>query len=165
MRRKAWHGIAVLTGAIALMWVVADAFGGVSGIIEALSAERRGLERELADAKKKLPTGGGAAQVEMIGDLALTPEGSVDAVIIDVGGFLGIGEKPVAVAMDNLNFMRDGNGTLYLYTQFTEDQLENAPEYNSDTYAENRDTMRIENQGQMSGQSGSTDGTAEPTNN
>jgi Na+/proline symporter len=28
-----------LTGAIALMWVVADAFGGVSGIIEALSAD------------------------------------------------------------------------------------------------------------------------------
>ena len=80
--------------------------------------------------------------------------------------FLGIKAKqPVAVAMDNLNFMRDGNGTLYLYTQFTEDQLENAPEYNSDTYAENRDTMRIENQGQMSGQSGSADGTAEPTNN
>ena len=44
----------------------------IVGRIEALSAERRGLERDLAEAKKKLATGGGAAQVEMIGDVALT---------------------------------------------------------------------------------------------
>jgi len=79
-----------------------------------------------------------------IGDIALNADGQVDAVIVDVGGFLGIGEKPVAVGMDNLNFMRDQSGTLYLYTQFTEDQLNNAPEYSKDTYAENRDTMRLE---------------------
>lgn len=80
-----------------------------------------------------------------IGDIALNAQGTIDAVIIDVGGFLGIGEKPVAVAMDNLQFMQDANGSLYLHTQFTEDQLKNAPEYNSDTYAQNRDTMRLEN--------------------
>ncbi|MCD1641446.1 PRC-barrel domain-containing protein [Aurantimonas coralicida] len=84
-----------------------------------------------------------------IGDIALNAEGSVDAVIVDVGGFLGIGEKPVAVAMDNLQFMQDANGSMYLYTQFTEEQLENAPEYNADTYAENRETMRIQNGGMM----------------
>ncbi|MAU96883.1 MAG: hypothetical protein CMP81_13505 [Fulvimarina sp.] len=93
-----------------------------------------------------------------IGDIALNADGQVDAVIVDVGGFLGIGEKPVAVGMDNLNFMRDQSGTLYLYTQFTEDQLNNAPEYNKDTYAENRDTMRLEGGAStgsnMSGQTG-----------
>ncbi len=62
-----------------------------------------------------------------IGDIALTPEGQVDAVIVDVGGFLGIGAKPVAVAMDNLQFMRDSGGSLTLTTQFTQDQLRNAP--------------------------------------
>lgn len=82
-----------------------------------------------------------------IGDIAMNAEGRIDAVIVDVGGFLGIGEKPVAVGMDNLNFMRDQDGTLYLYTQFTQDQLENAPEYNQDTYAENRDSMRIQEGG------------------
>ncbi|MEF2550825.1 PRC-barrel domain-containing protein [Aurantimonas sp. A2-1-M11] len=86
-----------------------------------------------------------------IGDIAISPEGQVDAVIVDVGGFLGIGEKQVAVSMDNLQFMRDANGSMYLYTQFTEEQLENAPEYNADTYAENRGTMRIQNNG-MTGQ-------------
>jgi len=78
-----------------------------------------------------------------VGDIALSQGGQVDAVIVDVGGFLGIGEKQVAVAMDNLQFMKDSGGSMYLYTQFTQDQLKNAPEYNSDTYAANRDQMRI----------------------
>ncbi|MBP0615688.1 PRC-barrel domain-containing protein [Jiella mangrovi] len=97
-----------------------------------------------------------------IGDIAMSADGKVDAVIVDVGGFLGIGEKPVAVGMDNLNFMRDKNGSLYLYTQFTEDQLNNAPEYNKDTYAENRDQMRLESGDaattDQSGQSGEGSG-------
>ncbi|WP_168990439.1 PRC-barrel domain-containing protein [Aureimonas flava] len=84
-----------------------------------------------------------------IGDIALTPEGQVDAVIVDVGGFLGIGAKPVAVAMDNLQFMRDSGGSLTLTTQFTQDQLRNAPEYNRDSYAENRDQMRVSNPGDV----------------
>ncbi|WP_182085426.1 PRC-barrel domain-containing protein [Aureimonas sp. ME7] len=84
-----------------------------------------------------------------IGDIALTPQGQVDAVIVDVGGFLGIGAKPVAVAMDNLQFMRDSGGTLTLTTQFTQDQLRNAPEYNRDSYAQNRDQMRVANPGDI----------------
>lgn len=78
-----------------------------------------------------------------VGDIALTAEGQVDAVIVDVGGFLGLGAKPVAVAMDNLQFMKDSGGSLFLYTEFTEDQLKQAPEYNRDSYAENRSTMRV----------------------
>lgn len=84
-----------------------------------------------------------------IGDIALTPDGQVDAVIVDVGGFLGIGAKPVAVAMDNLQFMRDSGGSLTLTTQFTQDQLKNAPEFNRDTYAQNRDQMRVANPGDV----------------
>jgi len=84
-----------------------------------------------------------------IGDLALTPQGQVDAVIVDVGGFLGIGAKPVAVAMDNLQFMRDSAGKATLTTQFTQDQLRGAPEYNKDTYAQNRDGMRVANPGDL----------------
>jgi ribosomal 30S subunit maturation factor RimM len=84
-----------------------------------------------------------------VGDIALNAEGQVDAIIVDVGGFLGIGEKPVAVAMDNLQFMKDSGGSMYLYTQFTQEELNNAPEYNSSTYAENRDQMRIGAGGQV----------------
>ncbi|WP_062227300.1 PRC-barrel domain-containing protein [Aureimonas frigidaquae] len=84
------------------------------------------------------------SSIGSVGDIALTPEGQVDAVIVDVGGFLGIGAKPVAVAMDNLQFMRDSGGSMYLSTAFTQEQLGAAPEYDRDSYADNRDSMRIE---------------------
>lgn len=78
-----------------------------------------------------------------IGDVVLTPEGEVEAVIVDVGGFLGIGEKEVAVSMENLVFMTDEGGDLFLYTEFTEEQLEAQPAYDEATYAEQRDEMLL----------------------
>jgi len=45
-----------------------------------------------------------------IGDIVLTADGNIDAYIIDVGGFLGIGEKEVALGSDNLAFMTDNDG-------------------------------------------------------
>ncbi|WEX10047.1 PRC-barrel domain-containing protein [Chelativorans sp. AA-79] len=82
-------------------------------------------------------------RVGEIGDVVLTPEGDVDAAIVDVGGFLGIGEKEVAIGMDNLVFQTDDNGELYLFTDFTQDELEAQPAYDEATYAENRDQMRM----------------------
>ena len=78
-----------------------------------------------------------------VGDLVLSQDGQIDAVILDVGGFLGIGEKEVAIGMDRLEVMRDENGNRYLYTPFTQEQLEAQPEYNETTYAEGRDQMRL----------------------
>src|SRR5690606_30565628 len=40
-----------------------------------------------------------------IGDVILSQDGQIDAVLVDVGGFLGMGEKQVALGMDNLQFM------------------------------------------------------------
>ena len=70
------------------------------------------------------------ANLGEIGDVVLTGD-KVDAVVIDVGGFLGVGEKPVAVGMDNLAFMADKDGNHYLYTTFTKAQLEAAPAYDA----------------------------------
>ncbi|TGT62303.1 PRC-barrel domain containing protein, partial [bacterium M00.F.Ca.ET.159.01.1.1] len=64
------------------------------------------------------------AKVGEIGDVILTGDKKVDSIIVDVGGFLGIGEKKVAVGMENLKFLTDKNGNRYLYTNFTKDQLE-----------------------------------------
>lgn len=77
-----------------------------------------------------------------IGDVVLQ-DGKVDAVIIDVGGFLGVGEKEVAVGMENLAFMADEDGDRYLYTNFTKEQLDAAPAYDEANYATKRDEMRI----------------------
>ena len=49
--------------------------------------------------------------------------------IIDVGGFLGIGAKPVAVPVSDLEFMRDENGDVHAVTSWTKDQLEKMPEH------------------------------------
>lgn len=50
-------------------------------------------------------------------------------VIIDVGGFLGIGAKPVGVPLSDLDFMRDEDGDVHAVTTWTKDQLKEMPEH------------------------------------
>lgn len=83
------------------------------------------------------------ANVGEIGDVVLAGDGKVDAYIIDVGGFLGVGEKEVAVSGDNLAFMIDKDGNKYLYTSFTKEQLDAQAAYDEATYAEKRDEQRL----------------------
>lgn len=79
------------------------------------------------------------ANIGEIGEIIVTADGKVDAVVLDVGGFLGVGEKKVAVGMDNLAFMTDKDGNKYLYTTFTKEQLEAQPAYDAASFAEKRD--------------------------
>ena len=83
------------------------------------------------------------AKVGEIGDIVLSTDKKVDAIVVDVGGFLGIGEKSVAVGMEKLKFMIDKNGNRYLYTNLTKAQLEAQAAYDKSTYAQNRDKQRI----------------------
>ncbi|WP_377844068.1 PRC-barrel domain containing protein [Bosea sp. UC22_33] len=50
-------------------------------------------------------------------------------VVIDVGGFLGIGAKPVSVSLSELEFMRDEDGDVHAVTTWTKDQLKQMPEH------------------------------------
>jgi len=95
------------------------------------------------DLKGTTVYGANDVRVGEIGDVVLTPDNKTDAVIIDVGGFLGIGEKEVAVGMDNLKFMTDKDGKKYLYTAFTKQQLEAQAAYDKGSYAEKRDQQRM----------------------
>ncbi len=52
-----------------------------------------------------------------------------NSAVIDVGGFLGIGAKPVAVPLSDLQFMRDENGDVHAVTGWTKDQLKEMPEH------------------------------------
>ena len=74
-----------------------------------------------------------------VGDVLVTAEGDLDAYVIDVGGFLGLGEKPVALDGRDIEIMRDQSGFLYVYTDFTEEQLKNQPAYSEDAYETDRD--------------------------
>ncbi len=95
------------------------------------------------DLKGTTVYGANDAKVGEIGDVVLAPDSKPDAVIVDVGGFLGIGEKEVAVGMDNLKIMTDKDGNKYLYTTFTKEQLEAQAAYDKGSYAEKRDEQRL----------------------
>ncbi|MFD1987329.1 PRC-barrel domain-containing protein [Mesorhizobium newzealandense] len=95
------------------------------------------------DLKGTTVYGANDVKVGEIGDVVLAPDSKPDAVIVDVGGFLGIGEKEVAVGMDNLKFMTDKDGKKYLYTTFTKEQLEAQTTYDKGSYAEKRDQQRL----------------------
>lgn len=65
-----------------------------------------------------------------IGNVAhLHGTGPTAKVVVDVGGFLGLGAKPVALPVSSLNFMRDENGKVHATTAMTKDQLKELPEH------------------------------------
>jgi len=55
--------------------------------------------------------------------------GATSQVIVDVGGFLGIGAKPVGLSISDLDFMRDEDGDVHAVTKWTKDQLKELPEH------------------------------------
>ena len=55
--------------------------------------------------------------------------GQASEVVVDVGGFLGIGAKAVALAANQLNFMRDEAGSVHATTSLTKDQVKALPEH------------------------------------
>ena len=72
------------------------------------------------------------AKIGNISDLVLTKEGKgVDGFIIGVGGFLGIGEKAVALKMDRLKMTPETDGSLRLLIDIKKEELTNAPTFKS----------------------------------
>ena len=64
-----------------------------------------------------------------INDIILDSNGKVASVIVGVGGFLGIGEKDVALSFDQLAFAKDNDNDLVVTTNATKESLETAPQY------------------------------------
>lgn len=70
------------------------------------------------------------AENEKVGTVShMHGAGTGAEVIIDVGGFLGIGAKPVAVPVSQLDFMYDEGGTVHAITSWTKDDLKHLPEH------------------------------------
>jgi len=73
-----------------------------------------------------------------INDLVLDKDGKVAAVIIGVGGFLGIGEREVALDYKSLNLKYDPSamtraGSTTIQVNATKDSLKNAPAWTWNT--------------------------------
>jgi hypothetical protein len=66
--------------------------------------------------------------VASVSNVLVTPDGKVDRVIIDVGGFLGIGSRSVAFQLDELD-LHQSPVDLRIYLPMTEEELRNKPEY------------------------------------
>lgn len=79
-----------------------------------------------------------------INDLIIEEKGGIVAAVIGVGGFLGIGEKDVAVPMSKITVTRDADDAneLRLTTMETAETLKAAPEFKKlDAQADASSTM------------------------
>lgn len=64
-----------------------------------------------------------------INDLIINIDGTVEGVVIGVGGFLGIGEKRVAVEMSSIEVLPNDDGSVRLILNSTKEDLEAAPAF------------------------------------
>ena len=64
-----------------------------------------------------------------VDDLIMTADGQVNGVVVGVGGFLGVGEKLVALEMNQFEIQFDDDGDLVFSVNTTEEALENAPAF------------------------------------
>jgi hypothetical protein len=74
-------------------------------------------------------TNGARENIGDINDILIDREGKVAAVIVGVGGFLGMGEKDVALPYDQLTFGKDDNDELVIGTSASKESLQSAPEH------------------------------------
>lgn len=65
-----------------------------------------------------------------INRLVLNDSGQIDRVVLDVGGFLGLGERQIAVTLDELNIVRTDDGNDFrVYIDADQANLKAQPEY------------------------------------
>jgi hypothetical protein len=84
-------------------------------------------------------------KIGSISDLVLSKDGrTVEGFVIGVGGFLGIGERSVALKMDRLKIAPKAEGGVELVSDLKKDELANAPAFKSrkDIEAEKRASER-----------------------
>lgn len=96
-----------------------------------------------ADIEGDMVMAGGETEWDDIGEIneiILTRSGDVQSVIVGVGGFLGLGEKDVAISMDQLQFIaEDGeDDDFFLVVKATSVGVQDAPAYE---YAQLTNTM------------------------
>lgn len=66
-----------------------------------------------------------------VSKLVLNPDGTVKQLVLDIGGFLGLGEHRVAVALDEVNIMRNEKGDdVRVYVNSDKETLKALPTYN-----------------------------------
>ena len=64
-----------------------------------------------------------------VNEIILANDGKVRAVVIGVGGFLGMGERDVAVSFNSLKIARDSDNDEVITVNATKESLKSAPQW------------------------------------
>jgi hypothetical protein len=77
----------------------------------------------------KSVTNSAGDKIGSVKDILFDDQGKMSAVIIGVGGFLGIGEKSIGISFDMVKTSKDNNGNLVLTASLDKDQINSAPDF------------------------------------
>ena len=92
--------------------------------------EKQGEEQDLASRFIGTPIVNTTGEtLGKVNDLVMNTEGQVEAIIIGVGGFLGVGEKNVGVPFSQLARIEGAEGEAELVLDATQGDLTDAPEF------------------------------------
>ena len=75
----------------------------------------------------------GAKRFDKIGsirDVMINADGTVEAIIIGVGGFWGLADREVTAPMDGLSVVTDVRGDKYFVVYTDDEELDDAPRFN-----------------------------------
>lgn len=72
------------------------------------------------------PDDGAIAEVA---DLVVAPDGKISDMVMDVGGFLGMGEHRVAIPLDRVTVAQAEGGEVRVFVNMTKDELKALPAY------------------------------------
>jgi sporulation protein YlmC with PRC-barrel domain len=64
-----------------------------------------------------------------IKDIIVKSDGKIEGMVVSVGGFLGLGEKNVALKMDRIKVMPEADGSARITVLATKEELQEAPEF------------------------------------
>jgi hypothetical protein len=66
-----------------------------------------------------------------VNDLLIKPDGKIEGVVVGVGGFLGVGEKNVALKLDRFKVTPEPDGRARIIVTAKKEELQEAPEFKS----------------------------------
>ncbi len=97
---------------------------------DADSTDMRAVRTINADQRESLE------EIGDVQDVLVDQDGNIRGIIVGVGGFLGIGEREVAVGLDQLGFARDADdpGSVMVLAQIDVQSLEEAPEFDREAF-------------------------------
>jgi hypothetical protein len=64
-----------------------------------------------------------------VDEVLMTPEGKVERIVVNVGGFLGMGARSIAIDVNEVDIHKDADNDVRVYIPMNEEELRQMPEY------------------------------------